>query len=328
MDDHLAFRIIALEPEPERGRRLRELIRERVDAEVIVVHSWDDARTALSSQLPDVILISSLSSPADEAKLVQHLRELDSDWDPPVLLVPPIVEEQRSAANSGLRFSLASWRRRAYWPTYDVDAIRSRITEALRQPRCVRSGRMRLMNDLGGSDRQASGPALTAKATLPVRTRRSEIHRAWRWTPAELPWVCSIHTRWGIDASVVNVSRSGVLIESPSRLAPESSIELRMRGSATTLDVPARVIRSEVSAIGIRGVKYRSAAVFDAALQVLSGEPGSAPQTSQTVPSAASTSLAVVDGSVSHAWNAWSHGREAGARDEGSPDFRAGAPRW
>jgi len=54
----ITSRIIALEPDPERGRRLKELIRERVDAEVIVVHSWDDAPAAMSSHLPDVILIS------------------------------------------------------------------------------------------------------------------------------------------------------------------------------------------------------------------------------------------------------------------------------
>jgi CheY-like chemotaxis protein len=304
----IASRILALEPEPERGRRLEELIRERVDAEVIVARSWDDAAAAMASHLPDVILISSLSPPADEAKLLQHLRELDTDRDPAILFVPPVVDEQRSAADSGWRFSLTAWRSRARarWPPYDVDAIGSRINEALTQPRRVRSGRIRFLNDTRGSDRQASGAVLTSKATLPVQTtRRSQIHRAWRWTPAELPWMCSIHTRWGIDASVVNVSRSGVLIESQSRLAPESSIELHVRGRATTLDVPARVIRSEVSAIDLRGVKYRSAAIFDAALQLLSAEPGPAPHPSKTVPFPESTSLAVIDASTTDSLNNW-----------------------
>jgi hypothetical protein len=305
--DPIAFRIIALEPEPERGRRLKELMRERVDAEVIVVHSWDDAQAAMSSRLPDVILISSLTPPAAEAKLLQHLGKLNGDWDPAVLFVPPVVEQQRSPANSRLRFSFAAWRSRARarWPPYDVDAIGSRITEALRQPRCVRSGSIRLLNHTGSSDSRTSRQVLTADATHPVQTRRSQIHRAWRWTPAELPWVCSVHTRWGIDASVVNLSRSGVLIESPSRLAPQSSIELHVRGPETTLDVPARVIRSEVSAIDIRGVKYRTAAIFDAALQLLSAEPGSVLPTTQRVPLRASTSLAVRDGSTSHFPNAW-----------------------
>jgi len=310
--DPVAFRIIALEPEPERGRRLEALIRERVDADVIdviIVRAEDEARAALSSHLPDVILISSLSPPADEAKLLQHLRELDTDWDPAILFVPPVVDEQRSEADSGWPFSLAPWRNRApaHWPPYDIDAIGSRINEALRQPRRVRSDRIRFMNDTGGSDRPASRPVLTAEAALPAQTRRPQIRRAWRWTPAELPWVCSIHTRWGIDASVVNVSRSGVLIESPSRLAPESSIELHLRGPGTTLDVPARVIRSEVSATDVRGVKYRSAAIFDAALQLLSGEPGSGPHSSQKVPFPvpASTSLAVIDGSAWNSQNVW-----------------------
>jgi hypothetical protein len=131
----ITSRIIALEPEPGCGRRLKELIRERVGAEVIVFHSWDDAPAALSSHLPDVILISSLSPPADEAKLLQHLREMDTEWNPAVLFVPPIVEQQRSAADSGFRFSLAARRSRARarWPPYYVDAIAFRISEALRQ---------------------------------------------------------------------------------------------------------------------------------------------------------------------------------------------------
>jgi len=136
----ITSRIIALEPDPERGRRLKELIRERVDAEVIVVHSWDDAPAAMSSHLPDVILISSLSFPADEAKLLKHLREVDIDWNPAVLFVPPVVVEQEpSAAGSRSRFSLAPWQSRpqAHWPAYDVDAIGCRISEALRQSSSV-----------------------------------------------------------------------------------------------------------------------------------------------------------------------------------------------
>jgi hypothetical protein len=303
----IASRIIALEPEPERGRHLQELVREKVDAEVIVARSWDDAAAAMSSQPPDVILVSALVSPADEAKLLQHLRELDTSWDPAVLFVPPFVEQRRRAVPSGLRFSLAAWRSRARsrWPLYDVDAIVSRITDALRQSRPPRGRRIRLVNGTGTSETQASRPVPTTDAALPAHTRRSHSHRARRWTPAELPWVCSIHSRWGLDASIVNVSRSGILIESPSRLAPESSFELHVRGPETTLDVPARVIRSEVSVIDIRGVKYRAAAVFDAGLHLLSEEPGLVPRTLKTSPFPASTSQAVIYGSTSRSQNAW-----------------------
>jgi hypothetical protein len=128
-------RIIALEPEPECGRRLKELIRERVGAEVIIVHSWDDAPAVISSQLPDVILISSISAPTDETKLLKYLRELDTEWKPAVLFVPPIVGQQPSVADGRSHFSLAAWRSRAQapWPPYDVDAIGCRISEALGQ---------------------------------------------------------------------------------------------------------------------------------------------------------------------------------------------------
>ena len=86
-----ATRILVLEPDFERGGRLKQLIGERVDAEVVVVRSARAAIAAMSSQVPDVILTSVLLPPPDDAQLRAHLEQLDTASDPPVLMLPLVL---------------------------------------------------------------------------------------------------------------------------------------------------------------------------------------------------------------------------------------------
>jgi hypothetical protein len=60
----------------------------------------------------------------------------------------------------------------------------------------------------------------------------------------------------------VNISSSGVLVETGSKLIPGSTTELHLSGPETNLVVPVRFIRSEVAHIDGRGVKYHAAAAF------------------------------------------------------------------
>jgi CheY-like chemotaxis protein len=64
-----ATRILVLEPDFERGERLKQLIGECVDADVVVVRSAREAIAGMSSQVPDVILTSVLLPPRDDAQL-------------------------------------------------------------------------------------------------------------------------------------------------------------------------------------------------------------------------------------------------------------------
>jgi hypothetical protein len=93
--------------------------------------------------------------------------------------------------------------------------------------------------------------------------------RAHRWTPAELPWVCSVQTPIGLDARVINVSRSGILIETGSKLPTGSIATVHLNGMGTALVVPAHVIRSEVASVEVAGVKYWIAAAFNGRLDPL-----------------------------------------------------------
>src|SRR4029079_3152427 len=55
---------------------LKRLIRDSVHADLIVVDSRDAAIAAVDERVPDVILLTALLSPRDEAEIISHLRTL------------------------------------------------------------------------------------------------------------------------------------------------------------------------------------------------------------------------------------------------------------
>src|SRR5215212_830021 len=68
--------VLAIEPDIRQGDILKRIVREMVQAELILVESRDAAIAAIDQQIPDVILLTALMSPRDEDELVTHLRRL------------------------------------------------------------------------------------------------------------------------------------------------------------------------------------------------------------------------------------------------------------
>jgi hypothetical protein len=93
--------------------------------------------------------------------------------------------------------------------------------------------------------------------------------RARRWSRSDLRWLQSIRTPWGLELQLLNISESGLLVESSSKLVPASSTELRLFGPGMNVAVPVRVVRSEVAGVNGLGVRYRTAATFDHAFDLL-----------------------------------------------------------
>lgn len=83
-----------------------------------------------------------------------------------------------------------------------------------------------------------------------------------RLTREQVPWLSSVRHPWGAEAQLVNISKSGMLVETASKLAPGSTAEFCICGSDTDLTVPVRVIRSEIGAVNSLGVKYHAAVSF------------------------------------------------------------------
>ena len=88
-------------------------------------------------------------------------------------------------------------------------------------------------------------------------------NRATRKTRADLPWLSTIKLPWGLEVRLLNMSTSGVLVETTSKFTPGSVAELEIAGTDDSFVVPARFVRSEIVGVDARGVRYRAAAVFE-----------------------------------------------------------------
>jgi hypothetical protein len=266
------FRILALEPDPDRGQNLKRLIGEHVNAEVTIATSSHVAITLLSQRVPDLVLTSLLVAPADEEKLMSHLKQVEGTRDVPVLTVPPVITEE-DAPRRGRRMLGFRKRGGAPFPSFDRDVVGVRIAEALEASR-ARTRTAPPVSIAGPVGNQIEEPAPMLPAAVETslvlaRTARQLRERAERLNPSDIPWLGSVQTQSGLKLDLLNISSTGLLVESASKFMPDSVSELHLLGSEKTLIVPARFVRSEVAAVNGLGVRYHTAAVFDRAIDLV-----------------------------------------------------------
>ena len=84
-------RILAIEPEADRGALLRELVRESLNTDLVVVASTAAAIEAMRDQRPDLILTSMLLAANEEQDLMAHLRVTPAVHHLPVLTIPAVT---------------------------------------------------------------------------------------------------------------------------------------------------------------------------------------------------------------------------------------------
>jgi hypothetical protein len=92
---------------------------------------------------------------------------------------------------------------------------------------------------------------------MPADRRRSR-----RRTSADVPWLWTVKLAGGLQVRVVDISTTGVLLETTSRLSDGSTLDLQLLGEDTNVTVPARMLRSQVASVDGISVKYRVAATF------------------------------------------------------------------
>jgi hypothetical protein len=121
----------------------------------------------------------------------------------------------------------------------------------------------------------ASQGAISEGVLAPfIRCPEDQRERDHRRTRGEVPWLSTVKLPWGLEVDLLNISRTGMLIETNSRFMPGTATEFQLSGPDTSLAVSARFVRSEVAAVGPRGVKYHAAATFTRELE-LRGHPES-----------------------------------------------------
>jgi CheY-like chemotaxis protein len=244
-------RILAIEPNPERAQALRQLVQDRLGADVVLAESTAAAIAAMTKQAADLILTSILLPPNDDSQLTAYLRECDHSSTVPVLLIPPVVEEhqiQTPGATWWSRLTPRFRRGSPPWPPYDAEAVAGRIRDAMTPMPWEKTG---------------SRPAtVTALVRFDKNVTNSEKPRAERWARTDLPWLSSVNLSTGREVKLLNISSSGILIDSEFKLAPGRPTEFQLWGPYKQLVVAARIVRSEESTTG-RGDRYLTAAAFD-----------------------------------------------------------------
>jgi CheY-like chemotaxis protein len=265
-------KILAIESDPERIVILRRLVREKLNADVIVANSIESAIDTLDAKRPDVIVTSSLLSPGDDQQLADHLRQAPALDHLPVLTLPPLVDRDDAESSRGLMSRLFR-RRRQTWPTYDADAIAARIEDALLQSKrdapkyadlWQRPARLLLMEpDEQPQEETALVYSLDADLArfLGIQPQQD---RAPRWGRSDLLWLENIRLTWGANLHLLNMSSSGILVESGIRMTVGNLTDFEFEDrEARDYVMSGRVVRSDVAAVTSLGVKYVTAAVFD-----------------------------------------------------------------
>ncbi len=97
--------------------------------------------------------------------------------------------------------------------------------------------------------------------------------RAHRWERGDLPWLSGVKLPWGLEVHLLNISKSGLLVESRSRLTWGTPMAFHLWGPNKTLTLPARIVRCQVGRVDGRGVTYHAAAVFDKHVDLLERRP-------------------------------------------------------
>lgn len=266
-------KILAIETDPEKIVILRRLVGEKLGADVLVADSIESAIDTLDAKRPDVIVTSSLLSPGDDQQLADHLRQAPAFDHLPVLMLPPLVDVDDAEVSDGLMSRLFRRRRRQSWPTYDADAVAARIEDALQQskrdaPRFAdlwqRPARLLLMEPEAPTQEENS-LVYTLDADLArFLGVQPQQDRAPRWERSDLLWLENIRLTWGANLHLVNMSSSGILVESGIRMTVGNLTDFEFEDrEARDYVMSGRVVRSDVAAVTSMGVKYVTAAVFD-----------------------------------------------------------------
>jgi hypothetical protein len=104
----------------------------------------------------------------------------------------------------------------------------------------------------------------TAMASTPPASGGEENREAPRRPASAVPTITSLRiSPHGVEASLVNISESGVLAECGERLKPGSAVTVVFEGTFTPRSVEGRVARNTVSSMGKDGrLRYHVGIAF------------------------------------------------------------------
>jgi len=284
-------RIIVIESDSTRRTLIRSFVNEHVRAELFIADSVRAAIEHMERRMPDVVITPALLSPQAGAALAAQIKEQQGARYIQLLTIPAfdmlgepeVVERRRIGLFRRGTQAVCRFDRRMVGAQI-ADAI-ERARQARREYAAWLAQQAELVEE--EKRRQAE------RALEPVRVNgmlmltdgglQGDIdRRAARRKPLqEFPWLSDARLAWGGSISLVNISKTGVLIESGSKFVPGSTTNLHLTGPEANFVVPVRFVRSSIARVDAMGVRYHAAARFDRELDLReprqSGEPPTSP---------------------------------------------------
>jgi hypothetical protein len=237
----VAPRILAVEPDRSHAVALKRFVQSCVDADLLVVDSVAAAKASLSERAPQAVLVSELVSPDDDVDLTAFVRSRMPGRPVPILAVPAMGgdDAEMPAPPRGLLRLIASGGSLTDAPRLQLARRQASLRHALQA-----------VMDLPGTPAGA--------AAIPVSSHRP---RAPRWKGDNIPWLARVTMPLGLEVRLVNISRSGLLIESRGHFVAGQPAAFELHGRLRVV-VPGRFVRS--TAVEAGGARiYHSAAIFD-----------------------------------------------------------------
>lgn len=283
-----AGRVLAIEPDEDRANLLRGVLTPPIDLRVVA--SAADAVRCLGEAMPDLIATGSLLPPHEEAILAEALRNGPGGSHVQIIEVPYFIDGGGSGTRrrGGVFGFLRRRRAAAVRPACDERTLRDHVDQFLAQ------GLARKAFAAGADverDAVALQPIPPAQAAAPKPSlvrfakpgatvlRPPDRRQARRKRADEMPSVWSVRLPFAGEARVVDISNSGVLLESGVKVAPGTIVDLHLIGLGTDICLPARAVRTDVGHVDTFGVKYLVAAAFSRELDLrgLEQAPATAP---------------------------------------------------
>jgi hypothetical protein len=266
-----AGRLLIVEPDGHRAGLLGRMLRPLTAIDLRIVPRVTDAIRAFTEAIPDLVMTTPLLAPSDETELLTQIRRTTGAAHVQVINLPHAIDTGRATTPHASRTSVFQFLRRSAGKereACDASTLREEIEQYLARAVAVRDELKSRGLDAGRETVTAPSAVLTPNTTEMVLYGSKEVvdqrdrRRASRRVATDLPGLWTVRLPWGSDVKLVDISNSGVLFESPSKISPGVTVDLQIFGDQRNVFVPARMVRSEVSRVDALGVKYQMAAAF------------------------------------------------------------------
>ena len=272
--------ILAIESNRQRRSVLMALIREHVPAEVTFVDTVSAAIASFEHQQPDLIVAPPLLPAEDSDRLSEHVKwHADSHVE---MVTFSALDMLREAPSEEPR-RFAFFRRRrplSLGQQYDPSMVGRQIADALDRA-LTRRGQRRAAFDRLPLIRQPEPPLLAELvqvATSATSGSAGSFRERAERTAQRGSLIWTVRMPGGGEAELVNISRTGLLLECASMVSPGVTLELQLRGMGQNCVVMARFVRSDIARVDRLGVRYHAAAQFAEPLAMLRSRAESAPR--------------------------------------------------